>query len=215
MTFPDAASTLWLGVQPPGKETPPLRTATRTKLARLIARSQPAVFIAESGSASDFEDQLRPFLARIGSGQLSDDERLQFQHVAARWLAHLSQPERSTIFDLKEAEEPLSVLIDDPDLAPTALVALAGIASPDVQQRLRIVAINKQQSAEIRTAAANQLAAHIHQHGVLLTADAIRELTRVWRGETDPMVASALASVISSLKPGPVSRGSDELSPPQ
>lgn len=201
IAFPEAASSIWQGTLPPGGRVDPTATATRTKLARLIARSMPATFVAESGSASDFEDQLRPFLAKIGSGQLLPEERSQYQAVAARWLAHLAQLKRNTLFDLTEAEQPLSDLIDDPNLAQTAIVALGGISSNDVQQRLRSVAFNQQQAADIRIAAADQLAVHIQQHGVLLTSDEIREVANAWQAETNPMIASALATVIGSLKP--------------
>jgi|GEM_PF-394791 len=203
IAFPEAASTIWNGTLPPGGRLEPLESTTRLRLGRLIMRSQPATFIAESGSATDFVDQLQPFIRRVGGGELSPEEREDFQAGAVRWLAHLAQADNSELFDLTPTELPLADLIENPQLAPLALVALAGIGSTDVQKRLLDVAIGSNQAASLRSAAANHLASHIQRHGILLTSDDLRGLIAAWKAEPDPVVATALAAVVGSLKPEP------------
>lgn len=201
LAFPEASSSIWNGALPPGENQGPIPTTTRSRLARLILRNGPMTFVAESGSASDFLQQLRPFLAAVKGAQLTDAERAQYQAAAVRWLAHLSQADKTTVFDLTATESPLSGLVDHPELASMALVAMSGIASSTVQARLSLVAGNSQLSPAIRTRAANQLAFHIQRHGVMLTNDQVRELDGVWKAESDPMVASAIAAVMGSLHP--------------
>ncbi len=203
MAFPEAASPIWGGTLPPGGRLDPLEATTRTKLYRLIQRSGPATFVAESGSASDFVDQVRPFMASVSGSQLSEEERSQYQAAAVRWFAHLSQADRGSIIDLNQAEGVLSEVLENPALAPMAIVALSGIGSNTVQQRFESVVINSQVPASLRASAANQLAFHIQRHGVMLTEDQVRALTNAWKSETDPVVASALAAVIGSLNPEP------------
>lgn len=207
VAFPEASSPIWDGTLPPGGRLDPIPRTTRQRLQRMILQNGPITFIAESGSASDFVDQIRPFLASVKGTQLTDEERAQYQSASVRWLAHLSQADKTSIFDLSSTESALSVMIEDPELASMTVVALSGIASNTVQHRLASVAGNSQLSPVIRIRAANQLAFHIQRHGVMLTNEQVREFDAVWKGESDPMVASALAAVMGSLHPEPKTVG--------
>lgn len=201
LVYPEASSSLWGGALPPGGQRGPMESTTRSRLSRMIARNAPAIFVAESGSASDFVAQVRPFMNAVKGSQLTGEERGQYRAVAARWLAHLAQTDQGRIFNLALAEQALSDLIDVDELAHTALVALSGIPSKSVQGRLTTVAINPQDQPAVRVAAANQLAFHIQRHGVMLTEEQLREIHLAWKGETDPAVSSALATVVGSLHP--------------
>ena len=201
LAFPEAASTIWHGTLPPGKRVEPIDTTTRNRIARLLQRSQPAVFIAESGSAADFTDQVKPFLVRVAGSELSAEERDLYQAGAVRWLAQLATVGRSDLFNLSVAEKPLADLLESPDFVDTALIALSGIGSNDIQRRFKEIALNSQREANVRTAAARQLALHIQQFGVMLTEDDIKEIAQTWNEESDSAVTSALAAVMGSLKP--------------
>lgn len=198
--FPDPASSIWEGTQPPGGVDPIERT-TRMRLQRLIARSGPATFVAESGSATDFMEQIRPFIARIRGNQLTEEERSAQRTVALRWLAHLSQSEKGDVFDLASVESSLAELLDNPELAPRAIVALSGVPSNKVQERLAETAINVQTPPALRASAAHQVAFHIQKHGVMLTEDQVRNIYAAWKAEQDPVVVSAFATILGSLNP--------------
>jgi hypothetical protein len=201
IAFPEAASSIWNGLLPPGGRQDPLEATTRMRIRRLILESSPATFVAESGLASDFIDQVRPFMLTITGGQLTAEERSQYQSVAVRWLAHLSQVEKKSVFDLSPAEGALVELTENPELAGQAVIALAGIESLTVQKQLLNVVITTQNAAALRASTANQLAFHIQRHGVMLTEDQVLELNNAWKSETDPIVTSAIATVIGSLNP--------------
>ncbi len=208
MAFPEAASSIWNGTLPPGGRKDPIQATTRGKLARLILRNGPALFVAESGSASDFVDQVRPFASNVKGAQLSGEERGNYQSAAVRWLAHLSQAELGHIYDLSSTEESLSDLIENPEYALTALTALSGIKTNTIQGRLLQVAVNAQEAADVRAGAARNLAFHMQRHGVMLTEDQAREIHDAWNAEAEPVVATALASVVGSLSPDSKTVGS-------
>jgi hypothetical protein len=217
VAFPEAASPIWGGTLPPGGREEPIQGTTRARLRRTIERSAPATFVAEAGVAADFLEQLRPFLASVQASPLTGEERGQYQAVAVRWLAHLAEIGDGKVFDLTSAEPALSKLLDHPDLAPAALMALSGIGSPTVQSQFLAVLVHPQDAPALRIGAANQLAYHIQQHGVLLTSDNVRELLQAWQTADDPNVASALAAAIGSLRPDSktVRARLQQLPPPQ
>ena len=201
LAFPEAASSIWKGTLPPGGRLDPIENTSRLRVGRLILRNGPATFVAESGSPSDFVDQVRPFANSIAGAQMSGEERGQYQELAARWLSHLSQMEKGDIYDLASAERPLVELTEHPQLADHAIVALSGIASDTAQLRLQALAINPQFDPAIRLRAANQLSFHMQRYGVLLTSDQVRELHAAWSKEKNIELSTALAGVIGSLHP--------------
>ena len=55
----------------------------RASVSRLISRSKPAMYIAESSTVSDFQRQFAPFSRAAKSPPLSDQERQQQKGAAA------------------------------------------------------------------------------------------------------------------------------------
>ena len=171
------------------------------EMARTVARNAPAAYIAESATASDFLDQLLPFIKRLGSAPLSAEERGLQKGSAAYWLATISSGNLSKTFDLSQAEKELSTAIEDPTIATNALIATAGIKTPSAQRRLADIALNSHVDDRLRQTAANQLAYHIQQFGLMLTNDEVINVHAGWKQTESPEVKSALASVIGSLRP--------------
>jgi hypothetical protein len=63
------------------------------------------------------------------------------------------------------------------------------------------VALNSQSSEAIRQAAANQLTYHIQHYQLLLSRDEVTTFHEGWKNTENPVVKSALASVIGALRP--------------
>lgn len=174
---------------------------TRTAVARLIARSKPAIFIAESSTASDFQRQFAPFARDRRSPPLTTQERTQQKIAAAYWLASIATNRGSQIFDVTAAEKDLSMVAEDADVGANALVALSAISTGASQRRLAQVAINPQQDPELRQTAAAQLTFHIQRFGLLLTKAEVAEVHSAWVGADNPGIKSTLAAVMGVLRP--------------
>ncbi len=174
---------------------------TRDQVSRLVARYQPAVFIAESGSSHDFLHQFIPFAQGLKSPALSAQERNQQKIAAAYWLASIVAVKGPRIFDLAQAEKELALVADSPDTGANALVALGGIATGSSQKRLADIAMNQQVTTELREVAAQQLCYHIQRFGLLLTKDDVATIHAGWVTTKEPTIKTALASVIGTLRP--------------
>lgn len=173
----------------------------RPDLARTVARHAPATFVTESSTDRDFMDQVVPFMKSVSTPPLSPQEQVQQKGAAAYWLATIASGSLSRIFDVSQAEGELAAAVEDPATATNALMALAGINTPSGQRRLAEIALNTQLNDNVRQTAANQLAYHIQNHGLLLTKDQVIELHSGWKSAESPVVKTALASVIGSLRP--------------
>ena len=173
----------------------------RASVSRLISRSKPAMYIAESSTVSDFQRQFAPFSRAAKSQPLSDRERQQQKSAAAYWLASLNSGRAGQVFDVAAAEKHLSLVADDPAIAENVLAALSGISTPTAQRRLASVAINSQLEPAHRQVAASQLGFHIQRFGLLLTKDEIAAVNDAWVASDHPAVKSALAQVMGTLRP--------------
>ena len=173
----------------------------RNEFARAVARNAPATYVAESATASDFLDQMLPFIKSLKTPALSPQERGLQKSAAAYWLATIGSGSLSKIFDISQAEKELGTAVEDPAVAQNSLIALAGIGTQTAQRRLADVALNSQADEGISQIAANQLAYHIQHYGLMLTNDEVFELHSGWKNTKSPAVKSALASVIGSLRP--------------
>lgn len=173
----------------------------RASVSRLVARSKPALYIAESSTASDFERQFAPFSRSSKSPPLSDQERQQQKAAAAYWLASLNSGRGGQVFDVAAAEKQLSLVADDPVVAENVLAALSGISTASAQRRLATVAINTQLEPAHRQVAASQLSFHIQRFGLLLTKDEVAAVNDAWVASDHPAVKSALAGVMGTLRP--------------
>lgn len=174
---------------------------TRAGVARLVARSKPAMYIAESSTSSDFSRQFAPFIRDTKSAPLSPQERNQQKIASAYWLSTLATNRNSQIFDVSTAEKELSLVAEDPDVGLNALAALSSISSGAAQRRLAQIAVNPQLEPSMRQAAGLQLGFHIQRFGLLLTKDEVAEVNEAWIGTDNPAVKSALASVMGTLRP--------------
>ncbi len=199
LAFPEAASPIWKGTLPPGGRIEPIESTTRLRIARLLGRSQPAIFVAESGTAADFEMQIRPFLSAVGGSTLSDSERAERRTAAVEWLARLAVSENQGVFPLQSAETALVDLIDDSELAPQALTSLSAIGTAGAQGRLLTIALSQHLDPPLRVQAARSLAQHMQRFGVSLKEGQVEQLYAGWKAERDPAMTTALAAVIGTL----------------
>lgn len=174
---------------------------TRFGLNRLVTRSKPALFIAESSTASDFVRQFAPFVRTSKTPPLSDQERAQQKNAAAYWLASLATTRGVQIFDVSAAEKELLVVAEDQDVGVNALTALSGIATGASQRRMAAIAMNPQLEPALRHTAASQLAFHIQRYGLLLTKEEVIAVNTAWVAAENPVVKSALAGVMGTLRP--------------
>ena len=174
---------------------------TRASVGRLIARSKPAMFIAEASTVSDFQRQFASFARSAKSPPLSDQERNQQKVAATYWLASLTTGRGGQVFDVAAAEKQLAVVADDPEVAENALAALSGISTVTAQRRLANVATNAQLKPAHRQAAALQLGYHIQRFGLLLVKDEVIAVHDSWVAAEQPAVKSALAGVMGTLRP--------------
>ncbi len=145
--------------------------------------------------------KLMPFMKSVKTPPLSPTERSQEKGAAAYWLASIGTGGLSRIFDISQAEEELGNAVEDPNVSTNALIALAGIGKASAQRRLADVALNPQMDESVRQTAANQLAFHIQHYGLMMTKDEVIELHTGWKNTDNPVVKSALASVVGSLRP--------------
>jgi hypothetical protein len=173
----------------------------KAEMATVVARHRPATYVAESSTSSDFLDQVLPFMKTVKTPPLSPLERTQAKNAAAYWLATIGSGSLSKIFDISQAENELANAVEDPNIATNVLIALGGIGKGSAQRRLADVALNPQLEESVRQTASNQLAYHIQQYGLMLTKDEVINLHSGWKSTANPVVKSALASVIGSLKP--------------
>lgn len=171
------------------------------KLAALARRTPRALFVMEPTNDEGFELQVRPFLRRLSTPPLSEEQRSRQQAVAAYWLAHIANGRRTRLYDLAPAESALFAVATDPDLAADAMVALGAIPTRTVQERLEELAVNATLDPAVREAAALQLAFHLQRFGLLLNDARLAELRAAWQTAEVPTLKTALAAVIGTLQP--------------
>lgn len=173
----------------------------RSSVARLIARSKPALFVSESSTSSDFLRQFAPLTREAKSPPISPQERHQQKLASAYWLSMLATNRNSQIFDVATAEKELALVAEDTDVGGNALAALSSIGTGAAQRRLADVASNPQLDPPLRQAAGLQLGFHIQRFGLLLTKDEVAAVHEAWVTTDNPIVKSALASVMGTLRP--------------
>jgi hypothetical protein len=166
-----------------------------------LLQAQPVVYVQEANNTRDLSRSLRPLLAQATPPPLTDDQRTAQRAAAAYWLRHIADGHRTQVFDLKPAEDALSSAVNDPALAHNALIALGGVPTASAQRRLAETVIAPALDMPIRESAALQLAFHIQRFGVLLENGMLADLQTAYAEASDPVLQTALASVIGSLKP--------------
>ena len=111
-------------------------SSTRDDVSRLISRSAPAAFVAQTSNASDFLSQYVPFAASLKTPPISGPERALQKGAAVYWLATIGSGTMSRLFDISQAENELELAIEDPAVSMNALVALGSISSRTAQKKL-------------------------------------------------------------------------------
>lgn len=167
----------------------------------LIDRYSDMVYVSESLTSDFFEHQLRPFLVSIKPPPFTEQQKIEFQKAAAFWLFYIANGKRTSIYNLQGAEDALIAASQNPELAGDVLPVLAVIPSAKSQIQLKTVALNTSLDVKIREQAALQLAFHIQHFGSLLRKSQVAEVETAWKAETNSEVATAIASVLGSLKP--------------
>ncbi len=167
-----------------------------------LMRKYPLVtYVGESSTAANLDVQLQPFLSGLRTPPMSPQQRQAMQSEALYWLAHIASGRRTGIYDLREVQDILLDLANDPDLAPNALLTLSAVPTPEAQRHLHEIAVNAQRDAAIREAAALQLAYHIQRYGLLLSTGEVNQIELAWKASQSPELTTALSSIMGLLQP--------------
>jgi len=175
----------------------------RPRVEGLMQRNSLVTYIIKSVTAENLDLQLKPFLKTVQSPPLTPQQRTRQRATAAFWFAHIAGGKRTKLFNIAPAERVLFAAVNDQNLAGDALVALGAIATPTAQERFQEVAVSESRDPGLRETAALQLAFHIQRFGLLISRTQIDEIMASWQKAQNqhPDLATALASVVGSLKP--------------
>jgi HEAT repeat protein len=158
-------------------------------------------YLSESSTAARVESQVGPFLKRALALAATPANREQRIAEATAWLAQIARSNRTDIFPLDLAENPLMSLSTDRLTSGNALAALAAIPRGDVQRHFAQLASTDRFDSAIRLDAAHQLAAHIQRFGLLLSRSEVAQLEAAWHDASSPELATALSVAVGTLKP--------------
>lgn len=172
----------------------------RSRVTSLLQRYPNIVYAIEATGSEEFDAQLRPYLQKWRQAEPTEEQRARQMEAAAFWLADIASS-GDDVFNLAAAKDALIGTSSDPLLAENVLLALSEIPSNEVQATLEQLAVSDSFEAPIRIEAARHLAHHIQQFGLLLSREEIAGLKATWESADDPGLASALATVLGSLKP--------------
>jgi len=175
--------------------------SVRPRVQSLVDRYPMIDFIGEPNSSDHLRLRLKPFLSRLKTQPLSHKEREGMAQAAGDWLAHIAGGKRTDVFDIAPAEPALISAVGREESMANAIFALGGIPSAKVQEVYQQITLNGGVPLEHRDAAARQLAFHIQKFGLLLSRKQVAEIKRFWIAAAEPELATAVASVIGTLKP--------------
>jgi len=175
----------------------------RGRLNALLRRDERLGWLPDSQTAENLSGNLKRFLDQAQGPQLTAEERAQQRATAAYWLAHIANRNRNRVFDIRPVQGALFTASNDVHLVDNALTALASVPTAATQNRFHELAVEATREPAVRESAAIQLAFHIQRFGLLLNNAKVAQLHNAWQTADSPQVATALASVIGSLKPNP------------
>jgi HEAT repeat protein len=175
--------------------------SVRPHLAATLAHYPQIAYLSESSTEAAVESQVGPFVKRALALAETPANREARIAEATAWLAEIARSNRTDIFPLDVAENPLMALSTDHATYANAMAALAAIPRGEVQRHFAQVASNDRNDAAIRIDAAHQLAAHIQRHGLLLPRPEVAQLEAAWHDAATPELATSLAAVVGTLKP--------------
>ncbi|HEV8068284.1 MAG TPA: HEAT repeat domain-containing protein [Planctomycetaceae bacterium] len=160
-------------------------------------------YLSESSTEARVESQVGPFLKRALALAETPANREQKIAEATAWLAQIARSNRTDIFPLDLAENPLMGLSTDRATSVNAMAALAAIPRGDVQRHFAQLASTDRFDPTIRLDAAHALIAHIQRFGLLLSRSEVAQLESAWHDASSPELATALSAAVGMLKPNP------------
>ena len=175
--------------------------AFRLKVTRKLRRYPRTTYINEATTGAFLKMQLDPFLASIKTPPLTAAQRAEQKKAAAYWLTQIAAGNRANLYDLSAAEPALLASVTDPSVMDDVVSVLAALPSKKAQSAIQSVVVNPNAKPESRTAAATHLATHIQKFGLLLSTKQVEDVKKLQAATTDAALATALSSVLGSLKP--------------
>lgn len=175
----------------------------RERAQNVVTTFQNVVYIDTGVTSVDIQRQLTPVLKSFSPPPLTQQQRSQQIQQAAYWLRRIAESGTTELFDLTLAETGLSSAISSeiPGVAQDAIAALSAVGRPSAQDRLSSVATAPGMDAALKRAAAMKLVSHIRKFGAMLPEARVAEIKAAAEAETDPMLETALSTVLGSLKP--------------
>lgn len=182
----------------------------REESLRRLAEPYKNVWVVPADLALDAEALRKTLGAAFdgaGSPPLSPEERMGQTQASLFWLARLARGEVPG-YDLRPAAETLLGVLRSGRLADQALfdaiVAVARLPGREPQVELAAIVQEAKKPGRLplhRIVAAELLARHIQQHGVLLPPAQVRALHELYQTETEPGLRTPLAVVLGSMRP--------------
>jgi hypothetical protein len=184
----------------------------RPRVESLLSRHSLMTYMLEATQADNIRRRIGPFLKTVTGPKLTAQQRATQMGAATFWFGRIADGRRTNIYDIRPAEAALfQVAVDEEDLAEDAIIALAAISTKSAQDDLKDITVNASLDEIRRNAAATALRGHIYRFGDMLSKNEKAELTSSWKAAKQPALATALAAVLGSLKPGQRPGGQKEV----
>ncbi len=173
----------------------------RQHVVGILTRYPQVDYLNESSTEAAVESQVGPFLKRALALAQTPANREQRIADAIGWLAEIARSNRTDIFPLDIAENPLMALSNDKNTYANAMIALSAIPRGEVQKHFAQLASTDRFDQAIRIDAAHHLAEHIQRYGLLLSRSEVTQLENALRDAPSSELATALSAAVGTLKP--------------
>jgi CheY-like chemotaxis protein len=184
----------------------------RPRVTSLMSRYSLITYMLEATQTDRVRRQIEPFLKSATGPRLTAQQRATQVGAAVFWFGRIADGRRTEIYDIRPAESSLfQVAIAEADLAEDAIIALAAISTKKAQSDLKDITINKNLDLTRRQAAATALRGHLKRFGDMLIRSEKIELINARKAADDPNLATDLAAILGSLKPGQRRGGQKEV----
>lgn len=177
----------------------PMESAGRMR--RHIENNPLVTYIVSTTTAAGLQSQLSPYLSSLAAPPLNEQQRAEQAAVASYWLAHIAEGQRTKIYDLNLAGDALLIASENAGLAENCLLALGALATRESQLKMADILVEDGASIKMRITAATQLAYHIQRHGLVVNEKQIAKIHVLWDQPGDPVLHTAIGSIIGSLRP--------------
>ena len=171
------------------------------RMRRYVDDNPLVAYFGATGTTEGLQAQLTPFLKNLTAPPLNEEQRAIQAEVASYWLAHISEGQRTKIYDLQAAVPSLLAAAHNVPLTENCLLALGAIASRDAQEKMAELLLDEGVETRLRATAAIQLAFHIQRHGLVVSNEQIAQIHEMWETPGDPALHTAVGAVIGSLRP--------------